>query len=47
LEEARLLWWLVVVKAKEIPAPSRVQFVKSVRLHSDNFRELYIPECVD
>jgi hypothetical protein len=24
LKEARLLWWLVVVKAKEVPAPSRV-----------------------
>jgi hypothetical protein len=41
LEEAGLLWWLIV-KAKKVPTPSCVQFVESVTLHSDNFRELYI-----
>ena len=41
-EESRLLWWLVMVKAKEVPAPSCVRFMKSVGLHSDNFREFYI-----
>jgi hypothetical protein len=41
LEEAGLLWWLIV-KAEKVPTPSCVQFVESVTLHSDNFRELYI-----
>jgi hypothetical protein len=42
LEEAMVLWWLVVVKAKEFPTPSCVQFVESVTFHGDNFREFYI-----